>query len=280
MKHLDKRDELEDSNRISIAVGITKIALHLPSPSQNLQISRLLTVVSQILRSKSQETRDVVRETLCRIAVILGPSRLPEIIRNLREALLRGPHLHVLAHVAHALLVHVTAPEHKAKFEDIDDCVPDLVHVSSEVIFGESGKDVESEGFKTKMKEVRGSSSRGMDSFAILAKHIKPSAVSGLLYPLKSIMYETESLKTMQSVEEVLGRIAVGINQNAYFGPTELLTMCHSVITQNARFFQHTVKQHSAKARRGKREVVYDVVVQTKRNLPVENDHYAHNSWR
>ncbi|KAI5120165.1 hypothetical protein M0805_008432 [Coniferiporia weirii] len=275
LKHLEQRDELEESNRIPIAAGIAKVALHLPDASRDLQIPRLLTVLSQIFRSKSQETRDLTRETLCRIAGSLGPSYLPLIIRQLREALLRGPHLHVLAFVTHALLVYVTSPERVATLDSLDGCVPDAVHVSTEVVFGQSGKDVDSEGFKTKMKEVRGSSSKGMDSFAILAKFITPAATSSLLLPIKAIMQETESAKTMQVVDEVLRRMAIGLNANVHFGPAETLAFCHTLINQNAQFFQQRVTMRKRKAKKAN-----DAVVQLKRKAETDSDHYSHNSWR
>ncbi|KAL5498462.1 UTP20 [Sanghuangporus vaninii] len=275
LKHLEQRDELEDTNRIPLAIGITKVSLHLPEASRDIQVSRLLTILSQVFRSKSQETRDVTRETLCRIAIMLGPSYLPVIIRQLREALIRGPHLHVLAYVTHAVLVHVTRPENVAVFDTLDGCVPDVVHVSSEVVFGESKKDVESEGFKTKMKEVKGSSSKGIDSFAILARYITPSATSSLLLPIKGILQETESVKMMQAVEEVLRRMAVGLNANKHFGAPELLVFCHTLIGQNARFFQQSTKVQKRKAKK-----INDANVLLKRKIEPENDHYTHNSWR
>ncbi|KZT02142.1 uncharacterized protein LAESUDRAFT_815480 [Laetiporus sulphureus 93-53] len=95
LQHLEKRDETEDTLRIAIAVGIIQVVKHLPRETREPQIARLLTVLSQIFRSKSQETRDLTRETLCRIAVILGPSYLPTAIKELRAALLRGPQLHI-----------------------------------------------------------------------------------------------------------------------------------------------------------------------------------------
>ena len=81
-------------------MGIAKAALHLPPSSRDLQVGRLLTALSQILRSKSQDTRDLVRDTICRIAVILGSPYLPVLLLELRAALLRGPQLHVLAFVS------------------------------------------------------------------------------------------------------------------------------------------------------------------------------------
>ncbi|KAI0628424.1 armadillo-type protein [Trametes polyzona] len=277
ISYLEKRDETEDSLRIPISTGIVQIAKHLPQEQRDAQITKLLTVLSQVLRSKSQETRDLARSTLCRIAISLGPSYLPLLIREMRAALLRGPHLHVLAYSVHAVLVHVTTGERASVFHTLDECVNDVAAISAEVIFGESGKDVQAEGFKTKMREVRSSSSKGVDSFAILAKFITPPKISSLLLPIRSILQETETLKVMQQVEELLRRIGSGLNSNAHLVPTELLVLCHTLISQNARFLQEVPKARpNGKGRKPKD----DALVQVKRRLPSDADHYANNSFR
>ncbi|KAL0061427.1 U3 snoRNP protein [Marasmius tenuissimus] len=274
LQYLESRDATtEDTTRIPIAVGIVKVARHLPQASAKLQITRLLTVTSQIMRSKSQDTRDLTRDTLCRIAVVLGPAYLPNIFQELRGALLRGPHLHILATTVHHILVHVTTGENEVQFSVIDNCVPDIAHVSSEVIFGESGKDVLAEGFKTKLREVKSSSSKGLDSFAITARHISLSSVSALLLPLRSIMQETETTKIMQLVDDVLKSVANGLNSSSYITPADLLSLCHTLITQNSRFLQ-------ANALRPQKKAKNHVIVQTKRQEAAEMDHYANNSFR
>ncbi|KAK0476052.1 armadillo-type protein [Armillaria novae-zelandiae] len=276
LKFIESRDSTtEDITRIPISIGIVKVALHLPPSLGEPQITRLLTVTCQILRSKSQETRDATRDALARISVTLGPKYLPLVIQELRGALLRGPHLHILSYTAHALLVHVTSPEHASVFHTLDDCVSGVAHISAEVIFGESGKDVRSEDFKTKMREVRGSSSKGLDSFSILAKHVTSPYISGLLSPLRSIMRETESVKVMQLVDEVIKRITTSLNVNSHLIPTELLLLSHTLITQNAQFLKETPSRKKTKS-----NVQDDVVVQLKRQVAVENDHYGSNSYR
>ncbi|KAJ3843214.1 hypothetical protein F5878DRAFT_721627 [Lentinula raphanica] len=271
LAYLESRDSTtEDTTRIPIAVGIVKVARHLPFESAQLQITRLLTTTSQILRSKSQETRDLTRDTLCRIAVVLGSEYLPLIIRELRAALLRGPHLHILAATAHHLLAQVTKEE---GFGVLDESVSDIAFVSAEVIFGESGKDVQAEGFKTKLREVKSSASKGLDSFHIAAKHISSARINALLVPLRDIMHETESIKVMQSVDEVLKHIASGLNANTHVTPSDLLSLCHTLITQNSRFLQQA-------APRRKQLVRDDAIVQTKRQVAVHTDHFANNSFR
>ena len=274
LNHLEKHDATTDDNtRIPISIGIVTVAKYLPAAAGNAQITRLVTILSQILRSKSQETRDLTRDALNRIAVNLGPSYLSLIIQELRASLTRGPQLHVLAYVVHSLMVHVTSGDHAEVFSTLDDCVNDVAFVSAEVIFGESGKDVQAEDFKTKMREVRASSSGGLDSFAIMAKYVTPAKISSLLLPLKSIMQETSSIKVMNLVEEVLKRLATGFNGNQHLVPKELLVLCHTLISQNAQFLQQTP------ARR-KPNVKGDAIVQIKRQVTAEANHYSHNSYR
>ncbi|EJD40333.1 hypothetical protein AURDEDRAFT_146375 [Auricularia subglabra TFB-10046 SS5] len=271
---LENREETEDGLRIPVCVGIVRIALHLPEQQRQPQVSRLLTVIAQIFRSKSQDTRDLTRETLCKIIVMLGPDYLAEAMKQLRGALLRGPHLHILAFVTHSILVHITSNATE-QFATIDDSVADIAHVAAEVIFGQSGKDVQSEDFKTKLKEVKGSTSRGMDCFALVSKCISSAKLSTLLLPVRNIMEETESAKVMLQVDDVLRRVASGLNANPQLKPTDLLIMCHTLISQNARFLRET---STPSKKQGK--IHPDVAVQVKRTLDAPTNHYINNSHR
>ncbi|KAI6043542.1 armadillo-type protein [Pisolithus marmoratus] len=263
LEYLSNRDENEDSLRIPVALGVVKIAMHLPAEPKESQITRLLTVLSQALRSRSQDTRDLVRETLCRIMAMLGPSYLAYAMRELRAALVRGPQLHILAFVTHAILNYVTAAERKEEaFTDLDGCVDDIAHVASEVVFGESGKDVQHEDFKTKIREVRGSASKGLDT--------------ALLRPLRSVMEVTTSAKPMQQVDEVLRRVAGGLNSNARLDPPDLLVLCHTLISQNAKFLQEAPPQPKPRSA-GKKD---DAIVQMKRKTVTQENCYTHNSYR
>jgi U3 small nucleolar RNA-associated protein 20 len=274
LEHLEKRDATtEDITRIPIAIGIVKVAMHLPASTREPQISRLLTILSQILRSRSQDTRDHIRDTLCRMTVNLGPSYLPLIFREMRAALLRGPQLHVLAYLTHALLSCITNEEHAGSFHTLDECVNDVAHISAEVIFGESGKGVQAEEFKTKMREVRASSAKSLDSFAIIAKYITPPKISSLLVPLRSIMQETQSVKVMQLVDDVLRRVVTGLNANNHLVHSELLVLCHTLISQNARFLKEAPSRRKGPAKG-------DLIVQTKRQVAMEDNHYSNNSFR
>ena len=50
--------------------------------------------------------------------------------------------------------------------------VDDIAYVAPEVVSGESGKEFQSEDFKTKMQEVKASVSKGLDTFALTARYV------------------------------------------------------------------------------------------------------------
>ena len=275
LRHLENRNETEDTLRIPISIGIAKIALHLPLTTREAQVTKLITTLSQVLRSKSSETRDLTRDTLCKISIMLGSSYLPIILGEMRGALTRGPQLHVLAYVTHALLVHVTKEDNVEAFRNLDNCVEDVAHISAEVIFGEPGRDVQSEDFKTKMREVRSSGSKGFDSLGIIAKLISPPKISSLLMPLRAIMQETETLKVMQKVDDALRRIAGGLNSNDHLVPKELIVLCHTLISQNSKLQKHMVKVEQ-KRKRAKE----DAIVEPKGHAEDVDGHFTINSFR
>ena len=273
---LNARDATtEDSTRIPVAIGIANVARQLPMEAGTPQITRLLTTLSQIFRSKSQETRDLTRESLCRIVVAVGPKYLPIALQELRTALTRGPHLHILAYVTQTLLVYVSTGDHAAEFAILDSCASSVAHIATEVIFGESGKDVQAEGFKTKTREVRSSSTRGLDTFGVISRYVTPSNISALLQPLKSILQQTDTLKTLQLVDETLRRITSGLNANKHLVPIELISVCHTLVTQNSQFLKEAPPRKNFKG-----AIKKDYAVQVKRELAVVRDHYANNSYR
>ena len=111
LAYLSNHDETEDAFRIPIPMGIAEVASHLPPASWGLQAGRLVTALGQILCSKPQDTRDLVQDTICRIAVTLGSPYLPVLLWGLHAGLLHGPQLYVLAFVPHFVLTHVMSAQ-------------------------------------------------------------------------------------------------------------------------------------------------------------------------
>ncbi|KAG8986175.1 U3 snoRNP protein [Tulasnella sp. 427] len=277
LRFMESRDEVTDKLRIPLAVGIPQVALHLPTSERSAQISKLLTILAQTFRSKSTDVRYLCRDTLFKVIATLGSEYLPMLVTELKLALTRGPHLHILASVVHGILKHITAPEHADRMGNLDGCVDPIAGIATEVVFGESAANVQADGFRSGVKEVAGSAARGQEIFTLLAKHLSPGRINRVLEPVRGIMHETVQLRTMNLVDEVLRRIATGLNANSRLTPQDVLVISHSLITQNAKFLQQAprLKQKGGKVHR---DVAVDLKVQ---RVPARvSDHYTTNSFR
>ncbi|CAO1637187.1 unnamed protein product [Parajaminaea phylloscopi] len=233
LEHHD--DDTNDAIRLPIAVGVVRVVECLPPADKEVHLGKLLNVLANVFRSKSQETRDLARETLCKAAVALGPSRLPQIVREQKRALTRGPQLAVLAYNVHSVLVHLMQRPSDA-LGSLDNGVEDIIAIAAEDLFGQTGEDRESIEYKTKVREQR--QSKSLDTFELVAKIIVPHRIGALLVPLRAVLQRTEVPRAVKAVEDALRRIASGINSNTAFDHATLLGLCHDLISRNAEFLK------------------------------------------
>ncbi|PWN21850.1 hypothetical protein BCV69DRAFT_281764 [Microstroma glucosiphilum] len=274
LEHHD--DETDDALRLPIAVGVVTVVECLPSAEKEVQLGKLLSVLANVFRSKSQETRDLARETLCKIAVALGAERLPQIVKELRRALTRGPQLAILAYNIHSILVHLM--QHEASpLTYLDRGVEDMIAIAGEDLFGHTSEDREATDYKIKAREMR--QSKSLDTFEQLAKIIAPHCINALLAPLKTIMEQTEAPRSMKAVEDALRRTASGINSNGHFDYTSLLGLCHSTITSNSSFLKARAGAAKGQGSAPKQDVLLMKRKDVEAGVSVR-DHYAANAYR
>lgn len=282
MNYLSQKDDTDDAVRLPIAVGVVKVAKCLPPAKREAHIHKLLNTLANVLKSKAQDTRDLGRETLWKVSLQLGPSYFPAMVKELRRSLTRGPQLAVLAFTVHALLVHMMTSAENALVA-LDQGIEDVVHVATEDIFGHTAEDRDDPGYKSKMREVR--QSKSMDTFEQLSKIVVPHRMNSVLLPLRDIMQQTEILKAMKSIDDVLRRVAAGINANLHFDSSALLVLCHTLISRNAAFLQPRKQTGAKVGAKGGPLAGYKFAVLLKRK-EVEaaqgagRDHYARNAHR
>ncbi|GAA5862548.1 hypothetical protein JCM1840_004222 [Sporobolomyces johnsonii] len=271
LAYLEKRDESDQEVRIPVAEGISAVIQHIPGDAKDAQETALLMSLSQLLRSRDQHVRDLVRLTLTNIVAANGSNTLSRAVKELRKALARGPQLHVMAFTVHALLVRlVEAPDNV----DFDDSLEQTVPVLEDDIFGAPSKDRASQEFraKTKFREVR--SFKSLDSFQLLARVVSPGKIAALLAPLREVMRQSDSAKTMKDAEEVFKAIALGLVANPKLDSIGTLDLCHSLISQNANFLRNVKNvRKSSKA-------APDFHVQLTRNEDEARDLYSKNAYR
>lgn len=230
VKHLHEKDESEVSYRVPVGVVIVKL-LKLLSPEQmDQKLAGVLTDICHILRSKAWESREMARETLVKIAVMLGPSYFGFILRELRGALSRGYQLHVLSFTMHSILVAVV-PTLSAG--DLDCCLPAIVTVVMDDIFGVTGQEKDADGYTSQMKEV--TSSKSQDSMELVAKSVSINHLIDLVRPLQSFLMQKVDLKMVRKIDSLMGRIGSGLLQNPAAESRGTLVFCYEVIQETYR---------------------------------------------
>ncbi|CAG8979946.1 hypothetical protein HYALB_00012960 [Hymenoscyphus albidus] len=223
--YLHDKDESTVSLRVPVAVIIVRLLKLLPQEQLNEKLPPVLTDICYILRSKAQEARDMTRDTLVKICVLLGPSCFGFILKELRGALARGYQLHVLSYTMHSMLV-ATTPEYAPG--DLDYCLPSIIAIIMDDIFGAIGQEKDAEEYVSKMKEVK--SSKSHDSMELIAMTATLSRLTDLVKPIQALLKEKLSLKMVRKIDELLNRISNGLLRNSAAQSRDSLIFCYEVI--------------------------------------------------
>jgi len=227
LKYIHEKDETTVSARSPVGVIIAKLLVLLPDQALSEKLPGVLTDICHILRSKSVESRDMTRDTLAKISGILGPERFEFIIKELRGALVRGYQLHVLSHTLHTiLLVSIPAFPQGA----LDYCLPSIVAIVMDDIFGVTGQEKDAEEYVSKMKEVK--SSKSQDSMELIAKTASIKHLGDLTNPLQALLQERLDIRTARKIDELLLRITKGLLENPAAGSRDVLVFCYEVIQE------------------------------------------------
>ncbi|KAJ8609973.1 hypothetical protein MRB53_038813 [Persea americana] len=224
---LHHKDESDVDRRVGVAVSATKLLRLLPEDDFVIRLAPMLTDVAHILRSRELEAREASRKTLSTILGLIGSSYLGFLLKELRGALSRGYQLHVLSYTVHHLLISA-----ESSFEngDVDDCVPDLVAVALDDIFGVTGQEKEAEEYKTSMKEIK--SSKSYDTFEILGRITSVTRLGQLILPIRALLQEKLDGSVVKKIDSILTRIRRGIDLNPASETQGILIFCHELVRQ------------------------------------------------
>ncbi|EEH47586.2 uncharacterized protein PADG_03670 [Paracoccidioides brasiliensis Pb18] len=223
-----QKDESEVHLRVPAAVIVVKLLKLLPEEDMALFLPSVLLDLANILRSRSQDARDMARKTLADIALILGPSYFGYILKELRSTLTRGYQLHVLSFTVHSILV-TTSDQFKPG--ELDQNLDELAAVIMDDIFGAVGQEKDAEEYVSKMKEVK--SNKSYDSMELLAKISTIRHLSALINPVQALLREKLTATIIKKVDELLRRIGVGLLRNPGAESRELLVLCYEVIKES-----------------------------------------------
>ncbi|KAK2740295.1 U3 snoRNP protein [Myotisia sp. PD_48] len=223
-----RRDEAEVTLRLPVAVTAVKLLTLLPEDDIALLLPSLLLDVTNILRSRAQDTRDVARKTLADITIILGPTYFGYILKELQTALSKGYQLHVLSYTVHSILV---ATSEHFKAGDLDPYLGTLSTIIMDDIFGTIGQQKDAEDYVSKMKEVK--SSKSYDSMEHLSKNASLQHLYSLLKPVQMLLQEKLTSRLMRKIDELLRRIGIGLLHNPGVESRDFLVFCYEVIKES-----------------------------------------------
>ena len=222
---LHLKDESNVSLRVPVAVTVVKLIRILPEEEIGVRLSSALLDVCHILRSRDQGSRDMTRKTLTEITALLGASYFGFILKELRSALQRGYQLHVLSFTVHSILVENIE---YLKPGDLDFCLPEIMSVIMDDIFGTAGQEKEAEEYISKMKEVK--SSKSFDSMELISKITTLPHLSDVIRPVQTLLMEKLDLRTVKKIDELLRRVGLGVTQNQAVADRDILVFCYEVI--------------------------------------------------
>ena len=225
VRYLHDKDEATVSLRVPVAVSIVKLLKLLPKKQFADRLPPVLTDVCHILRSRAQESRDLTRKTLVEMSTLIGPSYFGFVLKELRSSLARGYQLHVLSFTVHSILV-ATATIFKPG--DLDYCLPQIVAIIMDDIFGVTGQEKDAEEYISKMKEVK--SSKSQDSMELVARTATVEHFVQLIKPLQALLAEKLDLRMVKKIDELLRRIGVGLLRNEAIHDHRVLIFCHEII--------------------------------------------------
>lgn len=229
---LQVKDENRLPARLPLIVGAARLAQHLPKDRRQVELFKVFAALANALRSKLQSTRDTCRETALHMVHAIGIQYLPDVVRELRRLLTRGPQLAVCAYTVHSLVVALSTGD-EPLLTALDDGVRDMVEAAMEDIFGLTAEDRAAVEYRTKVRELR--QSKSVDTFEHLARLVVPARVQELLLPLRGVLAASIETKTLRQVDECLRRIASGLSANTHMDTHDFLVLCYTLIAKGAK---------------------------------------------
>jgi len=225
--YIRDKDESTVSLRVPVAIIIVRLLKLLPQEQLNELLPPVLTDICHILRSKAQEARDMTRDTLTKICVQIGPSCFGFVLKELRSALARGSQLHILSYTMHSILV-ACIPQYSPG--DLDYCLPSIVRIIMDDIFGPTGQEKDAEEYGSKMKEVKSSMSH--DSMELIARTATLNRLTVLVKPIQDLLMQKLNIKIVRKIDELLNRISTGLLMNPAAASRDSLIFCYEVIKE------------------------------------------------
>ena len=233
--------------RPQIVLALIKLCQKLPHHIFIMKLPRLLTVICEALKNKESDEREVARRTLSRVTASIDIKYLTDVIACLSIALNEGYKLHVRSASLHSILVTLLKvykrPEDTSQENYFDRCVPAMMDIIQQDIFGTASEMKEVESTRKRLvKEAGGKKS--LNSLELIGRliHFNPSstkssssnisAVHILVNPFLERLRDPEvESKIIGKVKEAMSHIVLGISQNSSSSSEQMLPFVYATLS-------------------------------------------------
>lgn len=191
----------------------------------------VLTNICQVMRAKSDETRDATRKYIGRAASILGAKYVKFIINELKTALSKGSQVHVLGFTVHSILASMDLAH-----GELDESSQVIMEIVMENMFGSTGQEKEADNYRTTMKEIK--FNKSFDIAEILSRVVSLSSFNNIVNPIKLLLRERITLKVHNKLDELIRRISLGIYKNPELKSHSMLVLCYELFAESKKVFE------------------------------------------
>ena len=255
--NLSKEISSKDGSRLKVlrppvVLALTKLLQKLPVAVFERKLPRLLLLICDTLKSRDSNVRDMSRETLSKMTIILDLKYLSDIIQQLAVSLSDGYQLHVRSKTLHTIMLRISkeylgeksGSTNKPLSLPFDRCVPALMDLIQQDLFGTASEMKEAQDVQKRViKEAVGVKS--YDTLEIVCKLItfSPSAsnsghnietsstVHVVVRPLlERLRLPDIDFATVGKIRECLNRVVIGISHNPSAEARELMSFIYGCI--------------------------------------------------
>uniref|UniRef100_A0A8C5D0P0 UTP20 small subunit processome component n=1 Tax=Gadus morhua TaxID=8049 RepID=A0A8C5D0P0_GADMO len=223
-----KEFQEEEVVRIPLAFAMVKLLNTLPKHVMEANLPGILLKVCVLLRNRYEEVREVVRGTLVKMIQTLGPRYLLYLLTEMQSVLNRGYQVHVLTYTVYQLLAALCPT---MKSGQIDHCIPLLLEIFNNELFGDLSEEKEVKGIVSKLMEAR--HSKSMMSYELVGQYCGKKRITQLILPLKEILEASSSVKVCLKVGDVMRRMVVGLLANQGVDHQDILLLSHALVSQS-----------------------------------------------
>lgn len=220
--------EEEELTRVPIALAMVKLLHKLPEGILDRNLPGIFMKLCTFLKSRLDSVRRATREILQKIIVTLGPDYLHHLLREMNALLTKGFQIHVLAYTIHAVLISL-----KPLFNDrhMAENLQAILSVCKIDLFGPTGEEKEINAVVKNVSEAK--STKSYDIFAILGQFVTESCLLDVILPLRQVLAETRSHRTVRKAVECLRHFVLGLADNSFIAVDRILVFLYGIVSQS-----------------------------------------------